>query len=63
MNPKPQGLTPFSRPCDQLAQGKLLSAAVRSARELGYTEPHPRDDLSGLDVARKAVIRKEFLSP
>lgn len=42
--------------CDQLAQGKLLSAAVRSARKLGYTEPHPRDDLSGLDVARKAVI-------
>ena len=42
--------------CEQLAQGKMLSAAVRSARELGYTEPHPRDDLSGLDVARKAVI-------
>ena len=42
--------------CDQLSQGKLLSAAVRSARKLGYTEPHPRDDLSGLDVARKAVI-------
>jgi aspartokinase/homoserine dehydrogenase 1 len=42
--------------CDQLAQGKSLSAAVRTARDLGYTEPHPRDDLSGLDVARKAVI-------
>ncbi|MFZ5495416.1 MAG: bifunctional aspartate kinase/homoserine dehydrogenase I [Verrucomicrobiota bacterium] len=42
--------------CDQLAQGTALSAAVRSARKLGYTEPHPRDDLSGLDVARKAVI-------
>lgn len=42
--------------CDQLAQGKPLSVAVRTARELGYTEPHPRDDLSGLDVARKAVI-------
>ncbi len=42
--------------CDQLAQGKQLSVAVRTARELGYTEPHPRDDLSGLDVARKAVI-------
>jgi aspartokinase/homoserine dehydrogenase 1 len=23
---------------------------------LGYTEPNPRDDLSGLDVARKAII-------
>lgn len=42
--------------CDQIANGTPLSAAVRRARELGYTEPHPRDDLSGLDVARKAVI-------
>jgi aspartokinase/homoserine dehydrogenase 1 len=30
--------------------------AVRSARDRGYTEPHPRDDLSGLDVARKSLI-------
>jgi aspartokinase/homoserine dehydrogenase 1 len=29
---------------------------VKQARELGYTEPDPRDDLSGLDVARKLVI-------
>ncbi|MFM7808904.1 MAG: aspartate kinase, partial [Planctomycetota bacterium] len=29
---------------------------VMKARELGYTEPDPRDDLSGLDVARKLVI-------
>ena len=42
--------------CDQLAQGEPLSAAVRKAKELGFTEPHPRDDLSGLDVARKAII-------
>lgn len=42
--------------CDRLVQGDALSTAVRKARELGYTEPHPRDDLSGLDVARKAVI-------
>jgi aspartokinase/homoserine dehydrogenase 1 len=42
--------------CDQLAHGVPLSVAVRTARERGYTEPHPRDDLSGLDVARKAVI-------
>ena len=42
--------------CDQLAQGELLSVAVRKAKALGYTEPHPRDDLSGLDVARKAII-------
>lgn len=33
-----------------------FSELVREARELGYTEPDPRDDLSGLDVARKLVI-------
>lgn len=42
--------------CDRLAHGDPLSVAVRKARDLGYTEPHPRDDLSGLDVARKAII-------
>jgi aspartokinase/homoserine dehydrogenase 1 len=42
--------------CDRLVHGDPLSVAVRKARDLGYTEPHPRDDLSGLDVARKAVI-------
>ncbi len=33
-----------------------FSEIVRDARAHGYTEPDPRDDLSGLDVARKAVI-------
>jgi aspartokinase/homoserine dehydrogenase 1 len=33
-----------------------FSALVRTARELGFTEPDPRDDLSGRDVARKLVI-------
>jgi len=33
-----------------------FSAVVREARASGYTEPDPRDDLSGLDVARKLVI-------
>jgi len=33
-----------------------FSALVREAMGLGYTEPDPRDDLSGLDVARKLVI-------
>jgi homoserine O-acetyltransferase len=41
---------------DQLTQGVPLSKAVHLARERGYTEPHPREDLSGLDVARKALI-------
>lgn len=33
-----------------------FSALVRQAHEMGYTEPDPRDDLSGVDVARKLVI-------
>ncbi|MBL8956399.1 MAG: bifunctional aspartate kinase/homoserine dehydrogenase I [Myxococcaceae bacterium] len=33
-----------------------FSALVRQAKELGYTEPDPRDDLSGRDVAKKLVI-------
>jgi len=33
-----------------------FSALVREAHALGYTEPDPRDDLSGMDVARKLVI-------
>ena len=33
-----------------------FSEIVRVAREHGYTEPDPRDDLSGMDVARKLSI-------
>ena len=33
-----------------------FSSVVRQARTLGYTEPDPRDDLSGMDVARKLII-------
>jgi len=36
--------------------GRSFSEAVREAVELHYAEPDPRDDLSGLDVARKAII-------
>ena len=36
--------------------GGKFSDEVRKARELGYTEPDPRDDLNGLDVARKLTI-------
>ncbi len=35
---------------------KPFSAIVREAKENGYTEPDPRDDLSGMDVARKLTI-------
>ena len=40
----------------QLEQGIPFSAAIRKAHELGYTEPDPRDDLNGMDVARKLLI-------
>lgn len=36
--------------------GGAFSAEVKKAKELGYTEPDPRDDLNGLDVARKLTI-------
>ncbi|KAK5734421.1 Homoserine dehydrogenase [Elasticomyces elasticus] len=36
--------------------GGSFSAEVSKAKELGYTEPDPRDDLNGLDVARKLTI-------
>ncbi|KAI5287195.1 hypothetical protein KEM54_006177 [Ascosphaera aggregata] len=32
------------------------SAVVADAKKLGYTEPDPRDDLNGMDVARKCTI-------
>jgi bifunctional aspartokinase / homoserine dehydrogenase 1 len=33
-----------------------FSGIVRDAKQRGYTEPDPRDDLSGMDVARKLII-------
>jgi homoserine dehydrogenase len=39
-----------------LQEEKPFSAIVREAHRLGYTEPDPRDDLGGVDVARKALI-------
>jgi homoserine dehydrogenase len=42
--------------CAELEAGRPLSAAVRDAHARGYTEPDPRDDLGGVDVARKALI-------
>jgi aspartokinase/homoserine dehydrogenase 1 len=40
----------------EMGRGKLFSEALRAAKTLGYTEPDPREDLSGMDVARKALI-------
>ena len=42
--------------CTRLGEGASLGEAVNEARALGYTEPDPREDLSGRDVARKALI-------
>jgi aspartokinase/homoserine dehydrogenase 1 len=39
-----------------LGEGVALSEAVQRAKESGFTEPDPRDDLSGMDVARKLLI-------
>ncbi len=39
-----------------LEQGRAYSETVQEAYRLGYTEPDPRDDLGGVDVARKALI-------
>ena len=38
------------------ASTSSFSDIVKQAKELGYTEPDPRDDLNGMDVARKVVI-------
>ncbi|MBE1299186.1 MAG: bifunctional aspartate kinase/homoserine dehydrogenase I [Alteromonadaceae bacterium] len=40
----------------KLDEGFSLSEATKIARENGFTEPDPRDDLSGMDVARKLLI-------
>ena len=40
----------------KLEEGLSLSEVTALAREKGFTEPDPRDDLSGQDVARKLLI-------
>lgn len=45
----------------KLEQGMKFSEAVAQAKDKGFTEPDPRDDLSGLDVARKALILSRTL--
>lgn len=42
--------------CCQYDGKRPFSMLLREAHALGYTEPDPRDDLSGIDVARKLVI-------
>ncbi|XBC44816.1 MAG: bifunctional aspartate kinase/homoserine dehydrogenase I [Buchnera aphidicola (Schlechtendalia chinensis)] len=40
----------------KLEENVLLSEATKQAQKLGLTEPNPKDDLSGVDVARKLLI-------
>ena len=40
----------------RVADGVAFSVALKEAHDLGYTEPNPREDLSGSDVARKILI-------
>ena len=41
---------------NELGPDMPLSTAIRKAREIGYSEPDPRVDLSGTDVVRKILI-------
>jgi aspartokinase/homoserine dehydrogenase 1 len=45
----------------EIGKGISFSSALRGAMALGFTEPDPRDDLSGMDVARKALILARLL--
>lgn len=42
--------------CNELSADKPLSVVVAEAKAKGYSEPDPRIDLSGTDVARKILI-------
>jgi aspartokinase/homoserine dehydrogenase 1 len=44
-----------------LQEGTPFSRAVLEARQQGMTEPDPREDLGGIDVARKALILARML--
>jgi bifunctional aspartokinase / homoserine dehydrogenase 1 len=45
----------------ELGRGRRFSEALRGAIAKGYAEPDPRDDLCGMDVARKALILGRLL--
>src|SRR5262249_10105038 len=44
-----------------VTNGRSFADAVREAVALGYAEPDPREDLSGADAARKALILARLL--
>ncbi len=44
-----------------MEDGLSFSQAIQEAKDKGFTEPDPRDDLSGMDIARKLlIIAREF---
>lgn len=45
----------------ELENGVRFSEAVTTAKSNGFTEPDPRDDLSGMDVARKVLILSRLI--
>jgi aspartokinase/homoserine dehydrogenase 1 len=45
----------------EMGRGRQFSEALRRAIAKGYPEPDPREDLSGTDVARKALILGRLL--
>lgn len=47
--------------CSNLETGKSFSSTVMEANNKGFTEPDPRDDLSGTDVRRKALILSRLI--
>lgn len=47
--------------CERLERGEKFSKIVADAKAHGHTEPDPREDLSGRDAARKALILARLL--
>jgi len=47
--------------CERLERGEKFSKIVKDAKAHGHTEPDPREDLSGRDAARKALILARLL--
>jgi bifunctional aspartokinase / homoserine dehydrogenase 1 len=45
----------------EIGRGRPFSESLRRAMEKGFTEPDPRDDLSGADVGRKGLILGRLL--
>lgn len=46
--------------CSELEQGKPFSQIIQEAVDKGFTEPDPRIDLAGADVAKKLLILSRF---